>query len=245
MKEAGHFHTTSKTMDKLTYYDTLSNLVPGIVFLWSLPTLGPFSSDAILVLLSGNTIVDSILVVAVSYMVGHLLQFLSKYSIEPLVKRIFWKGQFFSDVFLVSAYKQCPEAQLSRYVSLAESKLGFSQRDLAVLLDPELLSKETEKNKAIELSRAIYRAVDAKTQDESLAEKAHVQNTFYSFFRNLSALFLIVGLLDLAAVIFKPGVLTDTVPLVLLLNFALAGIFLIRAKQRGELYVRGLFWSYL
>jgi hypothetical protein len=128
--------STSKYLDEFTYHDILSNLLPGLVFLWALSTLGPLSKDTITLLVTGNTIADSILLVALSYVVGHILQFLYKYSVEPLIKEAFWRGQFFSDIFLVRAFKQCSDIELSRFISFAETKLDFSKEDLSILLDP-------------------------------------------------------------------------------------------------------------
>ncbi|MGB7292124.1 MAG: hypothetical protein WBD99_08130 [Thermodesulfobacteriota bacterium] len=232
-------------MDKLSYYDVLSNLLPGLVFVWALGVLGPFTKGTIQLLLTGNTIVDSIIFVALGYVAGHILQFISRYSIEQILKRIFWKGNFFSDIFLVSAFKQCPQVELRRYIAIAENKLGFSRDDLGVLCDPDVTSNQSKKEKAISLSRAIYRAIDAKTSGLSRAHKAHIQNTFYSLFRNLSVVFLILGLSDLLAIILHFVPLSKKMTFLIVVNFAISVIFFIRAKQRGELYVRSLFWSYI
>ena len=232
----------SRTIDSFTYYDTLSNLVPGLTFLWALYTIGPFPEGVFLLLVTGNSIVDSILMLALAYVVGHVLQFLSRCSVEPLLKRIFWKGEFFSDIFLVETSKQCSKVELSRYISFAETKLGFSKESTAMLLDPNAMSDENKKRSAVEVSRAIYRTVDAKSQDTSTAQKAHVQNTFYSFFRNLSALFLILTILDVTYLVRGQA---QRVTLMTLLNAGLTVVFLLLAKQRGENYVRGLFWSYV
>ena len=237
--------STDKFLDQLTYYDTLSNLLPGLVFLWALSTLGPFPRDTITLLVTGNNIVDSILLVALSYVVGHVLQFLSKYLTETLIKKIFWKGRFFSEIFLIKAFEQCPEVELSRYISFIEKNLGFSNATLSVLLDPEVVTDKNKKIKAMELSGAIHRLIDARTKDSSVAQKAHLQNIFYSIFRNLSVLFLILGLADIGALILKSLVLNKVTLLAILLNFALSIIFMIRAKERGELYVKGLYWSYI
>jgi len=232
-------------MDKLTYYDTLANLLPGVVFLWAISVLGPIPGDKVPLLLTSNTIIDSILFVALGYVVGHLIQFISRYSIEPFIKWAFWKGLFFSDIYLVGAFKKCSEVELRRYVSFAETKLGFSADDLSVLQDPNVLSDNTKKKKSLELSRAIYRTVDAKTQDASLALKAHSQNTFYSLFRNLSAVFLLLGAANLCALLFKTVSPSYIICFATIFNFLAALAFMIRAKQRGELYVKGLFWSYI
>jgi hypothetical protein len=229
-------------MDKLTYYDTLSNLVPGLVLVWCFAVLGPGSQGAIPGFLTGNDIVDAVLLIAVSFVLGHTLQFLSKCSIEPLLKHLFWGGQFFSDIFLIAASKRCPEVELARYISFAQDTLGFSEEQLEILVDGEALSDRTKRRKATSLSHAIYRTIDAETQDASLAMKAHVQNSFYSFFRNLSVLFLMLGAVNIVTFMLGAAPLRKTL-LLMLLNFALFDIFLLRARSRGELYVKGLFWS--
>jgi hypothetical protein len=238
--------STDKALDKFSYYDTLSNLLPGVVFLWALTALGPLPKGAAVGgMMTGNVIIDPILLIVLSYVVGHVLQFLSKYSIEPILKKIFWKGQFFSDMFLVSAYRLCTKEELQRYIDFAEIKLGFKKEDLSVLMDPEVVTDESKEKKAMQLSGAIYHSIDAKTQDTTAGQKAHIQNTFYSFFRNLSLSFLALAIMDLVAMPLKYLEPKWSTVLLILLNLALSAVFLIRAKERGERYIKGLFWSYI
>ena len=233
-------------MSKFTYYDVISNLLPGLVLIWALPILGPLGSSIIPIILTGNTIIDPILLIAICYVIGHVIQFFSKYSIEPLLKKMYWKREFYSDIFLISSFKQCSQIELSRYISCIEKKLGFSKDDLAILFDEGVSSDRIKKQKAIELSRVIYRTIDAKTADSSIAQKAHLQNAFYALFRNLAGVFLILTILDLVAIIeLKMGfIATTSVNIYMfIINLVLIIIFFIRTKQRGELYIRGLFWS--
>ena len=161
------------------------------MLVWALPILGPLDKNTIPILSTGNTIIDPILLLAICYVIGQLLQFFSKHSIEPLLKKVYWEGNFFSDIFLIPSFERCSQLERSRFISCAENKLGFSKNDLLILLDESTPSDSKKLLKAIELSGAIYRAIDAKTSDSSIAQKAHLQNTFYSFFRNLSGLFCI------------------------------------------------------
>lgn len=230
-------------MDKFSYYDTLSNLIPGLVFLWALSVLGPFSTNGLTFILTGNVIVDPILLLAIAYLTGHLLQFLSKYSIEILIKKIFWNGYYFSEIFLIAAYKKCSEIEFNRYLSFAETDLKIPQEKLELLRDPQVMKDEKKMKMAITLSQSIYRIVDAKSSDTAKGQKAQLQNIFHSFFRNLAMLFLIFGILDVFAIILHA---TDTnlkIIALAALNFILTGIFLHQAKQRGEYYLKGLFWS--
>ncbi len=177
-------------------------------------------------------------------MSGHVLQFISRYTIEPLIKADFWRGKFFSEIFLVQAFGRCKGVEFSRNLTGARDKLGFADSELSVLKDSDADKKGEKRTNALAMSQAIYRAVDAKTPDTSVALKAHTQNTFCSLFRNLSALFLLMAVGNvLVASGFTDG--TAKSGLLIGLDFALAFVFFVRARQRGEQYVKGLLWSYL
>jgi hypothetical protein len=231
-------------MDKFSYYDTLGTLVPGLFLIWALPILGPVSPDTVKSTLTGSSIADAVIILAVSYVAGHVLQFFSRYSIEPIIKRAFWKGEMFSKIFLVKVFSRCPEGERIRFLDQAKIKLAYTDAALQPLDDFEASKKGAKRAKALEVSDAIYRALDAKTLDSSLALKAHTQNTMYSLFRNLSAACLLLAVVNsLVAVGFVHGKVQSH--LIIGLDAFLALVFLLRARQRGELYVKGLFWSYL
>lgn len=230
-------------MDKFSYYDTLSNLIPGLVFLWALSVLGPFTTSGLNLILTGNVIVDPILLLAIAYLMGHLLQFLSKYSIEILIKKLFWNGHYFSEIYLISAFEKCNKIELDRYLSFAKSELKLSSENLEVLQDPQVKHDKKKMRSATTLSHTIYRIVDAKSSDTAKGQKAQLQNIFHSFFRNLAMLFLILGVLDVVMILLRLTDVNLKMLVIITINCALTGIFLYQAKQRGEYYVRGLFWS--
>jgi hypothetical protein len=230
-------------MDKFSYYDTLSNLIPGIIFLWALSVLGPFSTNGLALILTGNAIVDSILLLAIAYLIGHLLQFLSKYSIEILIKKMFWNGYFFSEIFLVAAYKKCSETELIRYLAFAENELKIERKSIYLLRDLSIISDLGKRKSATGLSHTIYRIMDARSSDTYKGQKAQLQNIFHSFFRNCAMVFLLLGILDIFSLVLHPADMTLKMMGLAILNFLLSGIFLYQAKQRGEYYIKGLFWS--
>ncbi len=230
-------------MDKFSYYDTLSNLIPGLVFLWGLSILGPFPVNGLTLILTGNPIVDPILLLAIAYITGHILQFLSKYFIEILIKWLFWSGYFFSEIFLITEFKKCSEIEMNRYLSFIENGLNIEKEKMNVLSDSGTPSDKKKMKTAIELSQMVYRIIDAKSLDASKGQKAQLQNIFYSFFRNLAMLFLALGILDIIAIIFQFIDINLKIMGITLFNFILMGIFLYQAKQRGEYYIRSLFWS--
>lgn len=230
-------------MDKFSYYDTLSNLIPGLVFLWALSILGPFTTSGLSLILTGNAIVDPILLLAIAYITGHLLQFLSKYSIEILIKKLFWNGYYFSEIFLISAFEKCSKIELDRFLSFAESEIKISKENLDVLRDPQVKHDKKKIRSATTLSHTIYRIVDAKSSDTAKGQKAQLQNIFHSFFRNLAMLFLILGIFDVIIILLHMSEANLKILALLIINCSLTAIFLYQAKQRGEYYIRGLFWS--
>lgn len=234
----------NKTLSKLTFYDVFSNLLPGITFLWALPAIGPVRSGiGVGSKFTGNILIDLIVFLILSYVLGYVLQFLSEYSTEPLLRKIFWKGQFFSDIFLIGAYRLCTKEELSQYINFAESNLGFQKEDLLVLHDPEVITDEVKEKKAMQVCAAVYHSLDAKTQDSSVGKRAHIQSTFYSLFANLSSSFLVVTVADLVAILLKYMELTGSTVLLILFNLGLSAVFFVLAKERAEHTIKGLFWS--
>ena len=190
-------------MDKFTYYDTIADLIPGIVSIWVISILGPIEGIDYSLLLTESQIIDAVLFISISFIIGHIIKFFSKFTIEPLLKKVFWRCKFFSEIYLIKTLDLCPEVELTHILSFVEKKLKFSKEDLSVLLDKNAFSDEIKRKKAIQLSQIIYRKLDAESKDISTATKAHTQNVFYGLFRNLSTLFLMLGILNFIVVCLK------------------------------------------
>ncbi len=227
--------------DRSAYYGIVSNLFSGVLFLWALPVLGP-TDNGIAGGVTGNLLIDFVIFIVVSCVLGCVLEFLARYSVQPLLKKVFWKGKFFSDIFLVGAYRLSTKEELARYADFAETNLGFQKEDLSVLIDPEVVTDETKEKKAIELSSAIYHSIDEKVQGTSLGKRAYLQAVLYSFFRNISLSFLVLAVADLIAILSGHMGFKGTAILLILFNLAIAVVFLILARERGERHVRSLFW---
>lgn len=235
---------TDKSMSKLTYSDVFSTLLPGIMFLWALPTIGPIRRGMTIdSTLTGNTIIDFSVFIVLSYVSGNVLQFLAKYATEPMLKKLFWKGRFLSEIFLISAYRLCGKEELLRYVSLAESELGFEKEDLSVLLDPEVITDEFKEKKAMQICSTIYHSLNAKKRDTSLGQRVQVERTLYSLFLNISLSFVVLAVADFVAILLKHMEFTGDTSLLILFNLALAAVFFFLTKERGERYVKVLFAS--
>ena len=132
---------------------------------------------------------------------------------------------------------------LNRYLTFAENELKIEKESINTLRDPATISNEAKRKVATDISQTIYRIIDARSSDTSKGQKAQLQNIFHSFFRNCAMVFLIFGILDVFAIILPET--DENLKMVALaaLNFVLTGIFLYQAKQRGEYYLKGLFWS--
>jgi len=230
-------------MQNLSYYDTLSNLIPGLVFIWALFVLGPVSSELFPLLLTGNTIIDSVLIIAIAYMIGNLTQIIGKISTEKIIQIVFWKGKRFSEIFLIKSYAILNDLESQRFLEIAKN-LDFSDEDLSLLSQNNLQSDEKKLKTAQERSHLIYRTLDARTLDENKGQKAHLHNTFYSFYRNLATIFLILGVLDIICLFNDYAEFKHVNTGIILLNFLIMVAFIYQTKERGELYVKGLFWSY-
>lgn len=232
-------------MEKFSYYDTIADLIPGIVSIWAFSFLGPFKDIDYSLLLTNNQIIDAVLFISISFIIGHIIKFISKCTVEPLLKFIFWKCKFFSEIYLIKSLEFCPQIELHNIYSLAESKLKLSKNDLKILRQRDAYSDESKRKRAIQLSQMIFRKLDAQSKDTSKAKKAHTQNVFYGLFRNLSTLFLVITILNIMAAMFK---FNQNISLLNVVNSTIISgvitfVFFIRAKQRGESYVKGVFWS--
>ncbi len=227
-------------MDKLSYFDTLANLIPGIVALWGISVLFPgvYASQSALF---SSPILGPIVYVSIALVVGNLVQFLSKITVEPLLRLTFWHRHLFSEIFLVESFGRLTSAGHSLFVAAAANRLGFARAALAPLSNDTPRAHSAPKT-TLALSHAIYRVADAVTQDEGLAVKAHTQNVFYSLYRNL-ALVLFAGAFATVARPLTPNNLSPAFWLLPATQLAASIAFFLRTRDKGEAYVKGLFWS--
>lgn len=226
--------------DRLSYYDFLADFVPGVLFI-ALAYLIAIETEVKVTLPSLNVFSDSLVFVVLAFVAGHFIQYFSKYTIEQLGKKVFWRGFFFSQWFLVQGSGFCPDFQRQHYVKVAKENFGFSDSTLAALEVKDMNKADNQAlDKARNISQAIYRRFDAYASDKNIGGKALIQNTFYSFFRGLT-LVTVLGFIALATLAFKIcSVYLGTLAVVHLLAIL---AFFHRMKERGELYIRGLFDS--
>ncbi len=226
--------------DKLSYYDFLADFVPGTLFI-VLVYLFTAEARVKITLPSLNVVSDSLIFIVLAFVAGHFIQYFSKYTIEQIGKRVFWKGYFFSQWFLVKGSRCCADLQRAHYVNVAKENFGFSDSTLASLEVEDINTADNQAlDKARNVSQAVYRRFDAYAFDKNIGGKALIQNTFYSFFRGLT-LVSALGFIAFATLAYE---ICSTYHGVLALGHLLAILaFFHRMKERGELYIRGLFDS--
>jgi len=227
-----------EAQDKFTYYDFIADVVPGMIFIGVLNYITPIR-------IFGNLIADSVYLIFVSYVFGLIIQFFSKYTVEKLVKFTFWKNSYLSDIFLIKDAHKIGLLERKKYLMSIKKIFKYSDSELKRLDEKNIFNKENRPklDKAKEVSRSIYRALDCSTLDKNLAQKAHMQNTYYSLFRGLSMTFLFVSLLIAYFIIFLPHIDVLIYWVFFGLSVIFSIVFLIRIKQKGESYIKGLFDS--
>ena len=215
--------------EKFSYFDFIAYFVPGTVLLWSISVAlkGAQSLERIGL---GNVITDSLVFIVLAFVAGHLVQSISKKFLEGLLKRIYWSGAFVSEQCLIKGNPFFSEFKREQYIQIAKVKFRFKAEDL------EILEKGDLKNvQAKNVSHDVYRVFDAFVKDNQIGERASIANTYYNFFRGLVVSCFIATILFLFVREWM-----------LIMVFGLASyMFLGRAKQRGELYIAGIFDSVL
>jgi len=225
--------------DKFTYYDFIANIIPSVFLWWGLSFL-PFIKTAPY-FSTGAIVEQSIVFIVVIYVFGLAIQFLAKYSIEPLIKKCFWHNNFFSQIYLIKAYGKIAEAERTKLLALIRNILGYNENDLK-LLDVSKI-KDEEISKAKILSNTIYKRIDAITRDKGRASKAHMQNSMYSLYRGLSFVCFVIFIIFCIYLIFDVSFRQLANGALFILFFCFTVIFVFRARERGELYIKGLFYS--
>lgn len=237
--------------EKFSYYDFLAYFVPG-VFLASVIIYSLNEVTSGISLTTGNTILDPIIFLVFSFVLGHFIQFRGRFGLEKRLKEKKWGG-WVSEQYLIKGNPFCPEVKRRIYINLAFEKLGFKKEDLEVLEKEDL--KGENKNKAMETSQDIYRSCLTLITDKGIGEKAKVANTYYSFFRGVSVtsfystiiILILVGYQFYKIYILKTPIKTSHVIInlvALLLLGYLWYCFKERARDRGEIHVREVFDSF-
>lgn len=218
--------------DKFSYYDFIANIVPSVFLLWGL-SITPIR-DVVQLNVDG-AFTEGILFLVLAYVLGLVLQSLAKVTIEPLVKRVFWKGFFFSQVCLLKSSNHIKEPLRTTVLQWAEQQGGIS--------DELLKNLDGESVEAHDVSHLIYRKADAYTTDNGQAQKAHTQNNLYSLYRDLCLSSIFFSAIFAWYLWYEAAFRTGTNWGLFAFALICSVTFLMRTKYSGELYVKGIFWA--
>ncbi len=221
--------------NKFSYFDFIAYIVPSAFLLGILSLV--FGSGAFLAL-SGNPAIDTLLFLVISFVLGGLLHQSSRYLVEPLVKRIFWKGRLYSEIYLIKKYGLCKNPSRLQILTNAEDIFHFDKNSLDSL---ESDSPKAGSPDPHLVSHQICRRFDYFTMDHDLAKKGHTANALYSLYRTMTMTMLVAAIAFAISINGNTSILSLTAKAVLA-GFSLVGValFLMRTRNEGQRYVEGI-----
>jgi hypothetical protein len=222
-------------MARFSYFDSIANIVPGAIVLAAVSLLVGSNK---FILITGNAAIDTILFLIISFALGALLHQLSSHTVQPLLKRLFWYGKFYSEVYLVKRYSLCKDPLRTQIINAAETLFQFDRTSLSCL-DTDSTSQESIDPHLV--SHQIYRRFDYFTMDNNLARKGHTANTLYSLFRTMTLTMLILAILFAVSYHWDVVTISPALKVVAaILCFIAAIVFLSKTRNEGERYVQGV-----
>jgi hypothetical protein len=232
--------------DKFSYFDFICYSIPGALLIWSI-VLFAKGFNILTSFVTFNEIIDTLGFIIIAFILGHFIQYKAKQKLEPKIKRKFWGGVFFSEHYLLKNKKFCSEIDRMKFLKMAKERFGYTE--------DELKNLDNDSEKAKKLSHTIYRKSYALINNEGVAERAAMANSYYNFFKGLSIASFYSANLFLAQFLLKVlenitswscGIIKEDLAIPLLLTvffFYLKGCFENKARQRGELHIEQTFNS--
>ena len=225
-------------MNRFTYFDFIAYIVPGALLLGTIAVILDVDNFP---LITKNPAIDTLLFLIISFTVGALFHQLSRYSVEPLVKRLFWHGKFYSDIYLVERYGLCQDPIRTQILNTAKSLCHFDSASLSSL-DNDTNKKASPSPFVV--SHQVFRCLDSYTMDHGLAKKSHLANAFYSLYRSMTLVTLILGILFAVSYRWDASTIGPTSKVVFAASsFVASLVFLFRTRNEGQRYVEGVFSS--
>ena len=215
---------------KLTLYDFIAGVVPGIVFLWAVSLFSGSLGITFNIPLSGGIGETSVLI-ALAYITGLILQGISQGITEKILIKL-WGG-FPSSKWLLPDDGYFSDDYKAKVKQIVEKKFGIK-------VENELSRKERLK-KNQEIFYLCYNAVDK----ERLSERPQIFNAHYGLFRCLLTTFSILFLIDLSFLVFGRNLRYSILPFLFVYEkiFSFIGVVVsyYRTKKRGEDFVKSIY----
>ena len=222
-------------MARFSYFDSIANIVPGAIVLAAVSLLVGSHN---FILITGNAAIDTILFIVISFALGALLHQLSSHTVQPLLKRLFWHGKFYSEIYLVKRYALCKDPLRTQIINAAETLFQFDRTSLSCL-DTDSTSQKPMDPHVV--SHQIYRRFDYFTMDNNLASKGHTANTLYSLFRTMTLTMLVLVILFAASYHWNTLSISPASKVAAaILCLIAAAVFLLKTRNEGERYVQGV-----
>lgn len=230
---------------KFSFYDFISNIIPGAVVLWSFSFLLRSLPISIPIQISGG-VAETTIFLILAYFVGNLVQTLSKRYENRL--RTAWDGfpsvRFLreEDSFYSEDFKTALRKAITTFFKLPDSPASFEDASA------EGIKKAKDKHNQ-ELFNLCYTFVE----NNKASDKPYILNSLYGFFRGLitasSICILIFGVLTLwrfVEIIWYGGNVWSLIVAVVLLAFFVFARKLSkeRTKQRSENFADSVYRSF-
>ncbi len=224
--------------NKFTYFDFIAYIVPGALLLGVLSLV--FGSNAFLTP-SDNPAIDTLLFLVISFTVGGIFHQSGRYLVEPVIKRLFWNGRFYSEIYLVKKYGICKDPARSQILTNAGTLLQFDKTSLDTLESDSLPAGSPDPHI---VSHQICRRFDYFTLDHGLARKGHTANALYSLYRTMTLTMLFIGILFAVSYSWNTSSLSPLAKVILTaFSFSGTALFLMRTRNEGQRYVQGVLGS--
>jgi len=174
-------------------YDFIANLIPGVVFLWCMQTMGSLIGWTLPLDFAGGLTETSVLV-ALSYVTGLLLQGVSQGVVERYILKPLWKG-FPSERWLLHDDKHFSTDYKSRLFSLITKRFGVATKPELPSDSPSHCAYKLCPKKNRELFYLCYHEVSL-TNPRPLVLNAH-----YGLFRGLLTMFGLLAVFSFTGLI--------------------------------------------
>jgi len=213
-------------ISKLSLYDFIAALIPGILFLWVISLF----LESINIPLAGGLSETSVLM-ALGYVTGLILQGISQGLTEKILLKA-WGG-FPSARWLLPDDNKFSNEYKSKIKQIVEDKYSVKADDEQ--------SKEAQLNRNQEIFYLCYNAVDK----EKLSDRPQIFNAHYGLFRCLLTTFTLLFLIELGVLLFGEPQKKSVVCGVLIFTIIGGVVSYFRTKKRGEDFAKSIYDLFL
>lgn len=224
-------------MEKFNLYDFIAVVIPGLLFLWAMSIFANQFGLKMNIPFSGG-LAETSVIVALSYIVGLLLQGISQGVIE---KFLLWLwGGFPSARWLLHEDTRLSTEYKNKILQIIKQKFDISVNEFR-----KDLSLEPKRKSLLQKNQEIFYICYNVIEKEKLSDRPQIFNAQYGLFRCLLTTFSIIFFLSLGILVFgKPS---NYIIIYTLLTFSFIGTIIsyFRVKKRGEDFAKSIYDLFL